>query len=88
MATVSIFNVTNLSTTRALTFSNASEREAWFDNYADTPFDIAEIKDINALQQQIPLTSENDEDLINHMARIIQGDNVRYYFITNYRRVK
>ena len=68
MATVSIFNITNISTTRALTFTNASEREAWFDNYADTPFDIAEIKDINALQQQIPLTSENDEDVCKAVA--------------------
>ena len=89
MATVSVFNITNISPTRTLNFASAAARDSWFDSYAvGTPEVISSLVDVNAMMVSVPFSGGDIlADFTNHYARINQGDVTRYYFITDYRRL-
>ena len=89
MATVSVFNITNISPTRAINFNSAAARDSWFDSYAvGTPEVISSLVDVNAMMVSVPFSGGDIlADFTNHYARINQGDVTRYYFITDYRRL-
>lgn len=89
MATVSAFNITNLSATRTLNFASAAARDSWFDSYAvGTPEVISSLVDVNAMMVSVPFSGGDIlADFTNHYARINQDDITRYYFITDYRRL-
>jgi len=89
MATVSVFNITNISPTRAINFTSAAARDSWFDSYAvGTSEVISSLVDVNAMMVSVPFSGGDIlEDFTNHYARINQGDVTRYYFINDYRRL-
>ena len=89
MATVSVFNITNISPTRAINFASAAARDSWFDSYAvGTAEVISSLVDVNAMMVSVPFSGGDIlADFTNHYARINQGDVTRYYFITDYRRL-
>ena len=89
MATVSVFNITNISPTRTLNFTSAAARDSWFDSFAvGTPEVISSLVDVNAMMVSVPFSGGDIlADFTNHYARINQGDVTRYYFITDYRRL-
>ena len=89
MATVSVFNITNISPTRAINFTSAAARDSWFDSYAvGTSEVISSLVDVNAMMVSVPFSGGDIiADFTNHYARINQGDVTRYYFITDYRRL-
>lgn len=89
MATVSVFNITNISPTRAINFTSAAARDSWFDSYAvGTSEVISSLVDVNAMMVSVPFSGGDIlADFTNHYARINQGDVTRYYFINDYRRL-
>ena len=89
MATVSVFNITNISPTRTLNFASAAARDSWFDSYAVGNAEvISSLVDVNAMMVSVPFSGGDIlADFTNHYARINQGDVTRYYFITDYRRL-
>lgn len=89
MATVSVFNITNISPTRTLNFTSAAARDSWFDSFAvGTAEVISSLVDVNAMVVSVPFSGGDIlADFTHHYARINQGDVTRYYFITDYRRL-
>jgi hypothetical protein len=57
MATVSVFNITNISPTRTLNFTSAAARDSWFDSYAVGNAEvISSLVDVNAMMVSVPFS--------------------------------